>query len=228
MTADGSRDEEIKPHHGIAGDIEDKFKEFLESGCRSPTERQLSVPFIIEVSVSEDEVEDEAGLEWDPAADSEDEDDEPGEDSGSDDDGKREPIPGAIELDFVEDEQAEIRAARNAIDKEDEVQVRDFALAARIARQSGYAVGPEYSGQSREREFNRKRKEIYDRLLSEHEEQKGRKATAKQIETLWNKAAADATEESEAALPSGGARRSARNKRNRNLTNFFLVNKFYT
>ena len=143
-----------------------------------------------------------------------DEDDEPGEDSGSDDDGKREPIPGAIELGLVEDEQAEIRAARNAIDKEDEVQVRDFALAARIARQSGYAVGPEYSGQSREREFNRKRKEIYDRLLSEHEEQKGRKATAKQIETLWNKAAADATGESEAALPSGGARRSARNKRN--------------
>ena len=95
------------------------------------------------------------------------------------------------------------------------MQVRDFALAARIARQSGYAVGPEYSGQSREREFNRKRKERYDRLLSEHEEQKGRKATAKQIETLWNKAAADATEESEAALPSGGARRSARNKRNR-------------
>ena len=37
-----------------------------------------------------------------------DEDDEPGEDSGSDDDGKREPIPGAIELGFVEDEQAEI------------------------------------------------------------------------------------------------------------------------
>ena len=108
MTADGSRDEEIKPHHGIAGDIEDKFKELLESGCRSPPERQLSVPFIIEVSVSEDEVEDEAGLEWDPAADSEDEDDEPGEDSGSDDDGKREPIPGAIELGFVEDEQAEI------------------------------------------------------------------------------------------------------------------------
>ena len=105
MTADGSRDEEIKPHHGIAGDIEDKFKELLESGCRSPPERQLSVPFIIEVSVSEDEVEDEAGLEWDPAADSEDEDDEPGEDSGSDDDSKREPIPGAIELGLVEDEQ---------------------------------------------------------------------------------------------------------------------------
>ena len=149
MTADGSRDEEIKPHHGIAGDIEDKFKQLLESGRRSPPERQLSIPFIIEVSASEDEVEDEAGLEWDPAADSEDEDDEPGEDSGSDDDGKRKPIPGAIELGFVEDEQAKIHAARNAIDKEDEVQVRDFALAARIARQSGYAVGPEYSGQSR-------------------------------------------------------------------------------
>ena len=45
---------------------------------------------------------------------------------GSDDDGEVEPIPGGMELAFVEDEEEEIRQARLSIPQDDEQQLGDF------------------------------------------------------------------------------------------------------
>jgi hypothetical protein len=48
-----------------------------------------------------------------------------------------EPLPDGMELGFEEDERALIAAARVAIGEENEEELRDFNMAARIARQDG-------------------------------------------------------------------------------------------
>ena len=213
VTADGSGDDQIKPHSSIVGDLADKFNSILEVGRqRAPLRPRES--FIIELSASEYEDETSADDDGDEY-NSEDQDDEPGEDS-DDDDGQREPIPDSMELNFEQDEAEEIRAARSAIGQEREEEMRDFSMALRIARQDGYAVAPSFSGRNGEREYNGRRQELYDQRLAEFETERGRKATSSQIDRIWNEAARDACAAPAADPdPGDGRRRSSRSKRHR-------------
>ena len=122
---------------------------------------------------------------------SEDADDE--EEDG-DRDGQ-EPVPGGMELqlpDDIEDEQAAIRAAKAAAHKDgDEGIIRDFALAARIAREDSVAVVPEFTG-ARDIGYGGRKNAIYEKKLAQFEAQSGRKATPVQIDRLWNEAGLEA------------------------------------
>ena len=74
----------------------------------------------------------------------------------------------------LEDEQEKIRAARAAVhiflDGNEEL-LRDFNLAARIARQDGVAVAPQFAGAS-DSGFNNRKNEIYKRKLAALEAEK--------------------------------------------------------
>ena len=90
--------------------------------------------------------------------------------------------------DDIEDEQAAIRAAKAAAHKDgDEGIIRDFALAARIAREDSLAVVPEFTG-ARDIGYGGRKNAIYEKKLAQFEAQSGRKATPVQIERLWNEA----------------------------------------
>ena len=88
-----------------------------------------------------------------------------------------------------EDERSAIRAARAVAHKDgDEGLIRDFQLAARIAREDGIVIAPDPFVWSRDTDFNSRKNAIYVQKLAEFEVEKGRKATALQVERIWNDA----------------------------------------
>ena len=112
------------------------------------------------------------------------------------------------------DEAAMIRAAREQARADGEL--HNFRLAARVVRQSGYAVQPEFVGQAHsERTAAGRQNEIYDELLAAFVAKKG-KATSAQATRLFEQAGQQAQSEKEAAavgVEGGRARRSSRRRR---------------
>ena len=108
-----------------------------------------------------------------------------------------------------------MRADDLAIGQEREEEIRDFSIPAlRIARQDGYAVVIQRV--NTERKYNGRRQELYDHAmqrLAEYESERGRKATASQVDRIWNEAARDAGTAPEEEDAGDGRRISARSKR---------------
>ena len=128
-------------------------------------------------------------------------------------------MPDDLELE-VEDEGALIQRAAAAAREESAEVLRDFQLAARLARQDSVAVRPQFAaGAARaERASNARRNEIYAADLAAFEAQKGKKASARQVDRIWNEAEVKALAEVEPSSDAGGAqgrRASARNRRGR-------------
>ena len=210
MTRDGTEDDFIAPHYQIKDELLAKFRSLIHAPQAQREEKQ---DFIIELSSSEEEDSEDSDSDVDGGArwNSEDDDDEEKE---SDDD-EQEPVPEDMEIQ-LEDEQEKIRAARAAVHKDgNEELLRDFNLAARIARQDGVAVAPQFAGAS-DSGFNNRKNEIYKRKLAALEAEKKRKATPKEIEGLFNAAGIEAMApegEQEGREGRGGRRRSARARR---------------
>ena len=73
--------------------------------------------------------------------------------------------------------------------------IRDFQLAARIAREDSIAVAPYSFVGSRDADFNSRKNAIYVQKVAELEAEKGRKATALQVERIWNDAGIEAMDQ---------------------------------
>ena len=119
----------------------------------------------------------------------------------------------------MEDEGAAIRATKAVTHKDgDEVQIRDFRLAARIAREGGVSGGAEFTGE-RDTEFNKRKKQIFEENMEAFRSERGRGPTPKQTERLWNEAALAAmqggTWQAEEGGPPSQGRRSGRIRRQR-------------
>ena len=146
VTADGTGDEEIKPHREIKGEVEVNFRSILSThrAARPRDDDDLDAPFIIEVSESDEESEDEGDEgdvgDEDGPPDTEDDDDESAEE-GSD---KEQEVVGDNEQ-WVVDEQDLIAQARAEADELGDFEARDFSLAARVAREIGFALEPEWA-----------------------------------------------------------------------------------
>ena len=215
VTVDGTADDEIRPHASIVDALATRFKAKIRAPHTfTPVELgEEESPLPIDPPDADISDPVEGGED-----DSEDWDDDPPE--GSDDtDGEREPVPDDLELE-VEDEGALIQRAAAAAREESAEVLRDFQLAARLARQDSVAVRPQFAaGAARaERASNARRNEIYAADLAAHEARKGKKASARQVDRIWNEAAAKALAEVEPSSDAGGAqgrRASARNRRGR-------------
>jgi hypothetical protein len=156
ITRDGTGDEEIRPNQDVTGDQLARFQAMLKTPDQLRP-RPNEEDFIINLdTTSEDESEEDehkhdSECEGQAYEDSEDEDDELpdgakwGDDDGeSSDDGEREPVDEGAEI-VMESEVEKIRAARNiVIENGNEVQLGDFDVAHRIAKQFG---NTEYSAE---------------------------------------------------------------------------------
>jgi hypothetical protein len=190
VTADGSDDNEIRPHRSIAGELEEQFKSaILKPSAIDISEHVPEEPFIVML-------DNESSSEGE---DSEDKDDEPPE-GDDEDDGEREPIDNDIELE-VEDEEGLMHAAAQAARDNGQAELRDFNLARRVARQDGFAVQPRFAGARAA--GNSRRQEIYDADVAAWEQEMNKKANARVLDILWNTAQAKALEEEAQARPSG-------------------------
>jgi hypothetical protein len=194
VTADGTNDDEILPHREIKGELLTKFHSLIYP---PQPHRAQGNEWDGLIHLSESESESEGEGDSDCGYNSEDTDDE---EAGSD--GEQEPVRSGMELQLpeeceVEDEQAALRATRAVTHKDgDEELIRDFRLAARIAREDGVVVAPAFVG-VQDLDFNTRKNAIYERNLQAFEEGKGRKATKRQVEKIWNEAGIEATGQSD-------------------------------
>jgi hypothetical protein len=212
VTADGTEDDEIRPHVEIVGDIKTQF----EGGILPPDRINLQPepepePFIVELAGSSED-------EQDGDSDSEDRDDDPLE--NDEDDEEREPVPNDLELE-VEDEQALMRAAAAAARESGAAELRDFNMARRVARQEGFTVQPSFEGAAPS--DNSRRQQIYNEDLAAWEKEMNKKASARVQDIIWNTAEAKALEEKEQARGgdndgNGEQRRISKRQRRRRVT----------
>ena len=141
VTSDGTRDDEIRPHHSLNDDA--ALMAGFKSSIHSPEQIRNKRYVPAGADLENDEII--IVLSDSEAENSEDVDDDFPEDP-EDDDGAREPLPHAdddrFELGFVEDEGAQIANAREQIG-DDQEQLMDFNFAARVQRESA-SVGDAY------------------------------------------------------------------------------------
>ena len=114
------------------------------------------------------------------------------------------------DVEEVEDEAGAIRAERAVAHKDgDEGMIRDFNLAARIAREDSVAALPEFAGALDVGYDGRKFNAIFAQKLAAAETESGRKATPAQRDKMWNAAGLEAMGQ-EAHGPGKRFRRSRR------------------